>query len=227
MLRLPKPDYDKAVDLAEQLCRLRETPNSLDVLLRALLAQTYFDQSLSDIDKTKNNDEIVRREDELRVKCEGSNLSFYTFRLVDRLEKEAIAMALHRPFGALDLTEPIKICQAAFDELQEETLLCRKWALMLRTEFGRNWADLHREAAIALERGQLNRTGKGIAARIKILTYDLTLPDNRRFAIQELERYKHKLFPPTVAAEISRKLGLKDLSRQRILNGSELVFDEF
>jgi hypothetical protein len=227
LLRVSRPDYGRAVSLAKELCKMRETPNSLDVLLRALLAQTYFDEQVSDSIKQSNKDEIIRREEDLRIKCEGSNLSFYTFRLIDRLEKEAVAQVDDQPFGTLDLTAPIRICQSAYDILQEETLLCRKWDLMFRTERGRDWARLHEEAAGALERGGLNRTGKGIAARIKILTYDFLLAENRILARQELDKYKNKLFPRAVAAEITRKLALHNLSAQRILNTGGLKYDEF
>lgn len=227
LLRLGHPDYVRAVALAKQLCTIRETPNSLDVLLRALLAQTYYDGTISSTTAARNKQEIIEREEELRLKCEGSNLSFHTFRVIDRLEKEAVASVQDSPFGALDLREPIRICQATYDALQEETLLCRKWDLMLRTEQGRDWPKLHAEAAAALDRGNLNRTGKGIAARIKILTYDFSYPENRRLANQELDKHRNKLFPRAVAAEITRKLTLQNLSAQRMLHSDGLKFDEF
>lgn len=209
LLKLDNPDYCHAVTLSRQLVGLRETPNNLDVLLRALLAQTYHDPNLSEKEKQLNFSEINTLEDQLRVKCESGNLSFYAFRVVSRLEEEALERVRvgNLPFGGLDLSESIRICSDAYEALQEEALLCKKWDLLLHTEKNRDWAALHSEVTTHLTSGQLNRIGKSIATRIRILTHDFSNPSNAAVARGELDKYRNnKTLPKQIAEELRRKL---------------------
>lgn len=218
LLKLPIPDYERAVDLAERTCAIRSTPNNLDILLRALVAQTFEDPAISQERIDKNFQEIDRREKQLFAKCEGAKLSFYSSRVIDRLEKEAIEKVKSEGlgFGGLDLSEPIRICHEAYLSYQEEALMTRKWDLMLRNEAGRDWGSLHAEVSSYLQQGTLNRMGRGVAARIRILTFDLTTDAGRQTAIAQLEKFRaNGTIPKLVASEIRRKLDMKDISKLR------------
>ena len=223
LLKLSVPEYSRAVDLARTLCSFRETPNNLDVLLRALLAQTYYQADISEEQIQKNFKEIARREHQLKIKCEGSNLSFYVARVVDRLEKERLedVRADNLPYGSLDLSVPIRMCEEAFIVFQEQALLCRKWDLMLHNEKDRDWHTLHLEATSYLESGTLDRRGQGIAARIRILTFDFNNYANKAKARAELDKYrKSQVIPHAVAADIARKIDMEDFSEYRMLFSS-------
>lgn len=220
ILKLHAPDYSRAVDLAQMLCTVRETPNNLDVLLRALLAQTYWDRQISAGQRQNNFAEIHRREQQLKEKCEGSNLSFYIFRLVDRLEVERLEDVTVNGlgYGSLDLSEPIKICADGYIKLQEEALICRKWDLLLHDEKNRDWNSLHNEVTAYLDSGTLDRRGQGIAARIRVLTFDLSIHANKIRARTELNKYKaSKIIPQSIANDIARKIEIVNFGQYRML----------
>ncbi|MBV7426781.1 MULTISPECIES: toll/interleukin-1 receptor domain-containing protein [unclassified Acidovorax] len=219
LLKLNTPEYAKAVAMAEKACAIRSTANNLDVLLRALLAQTFEDSDISEEQVQRNFEEMDRREHQLRVQCEVSHLSFHSSRVVDRLVKEAIENVNvdNLPFGALDLTDPIRMSHEAYLRYQEEAILSRKWDLMLQTEVGRDWSALHAEVSRYLDQGSLNRLGRGVAARIRILTFNMTVELERRAAYAELEKYRaNNTIPRSVATDIRRKLDLGDLRNTRL-----------
>lgn len=221
LLKLGKPDYVRAVDLAERVCFIRTTANNLDVLLRALVAQIFEDPEISQEQVDRNYQEVDRRELQLKEKCDGSHLSFYASRVIDRLEKEAMETVKTNdlPFGGLDLSKPIRICHDAFLEYQEEALLSRKWDLMLRTEVDRDWPSLHDEVSRYLEQGSLNRMGRGVAARIRILTFDMTNDTTSRLAYAELKKYRaNRTIPNVVAIETKKRLDAGDRSKLRLLD---------
>jgi len=220
LLKLPSPDYERAVQLGLQLCRIRETPNNLDVLLRALLMQTYYQQNLPAEEVQKNFIEIAKREEQLRVKCESSNLSFYVARVIDRLEEEALEEVRegNLPYGTLDLQASIDACNDAYIRYNEQSFLCRKWDLQLHTEKNRDWDSLHNEVTEYLNKSMLDRRGQGIAVRIRILTFGLSVPVNKQKAIFELDRYKNNgILPKLVAKEIGRKIELPNFETSRML----------
>nr|WP_315220458.1 toll/interleukin-1 receptor domain-containing protein [uncultured Duganella sp.] len=220
LLKLPAPDYGRAVELGFELCRIRETPNNLDVLLRALLAQTYYQANLGKEKIQKNFSEMHRREEQLRVKCESSNLSFHASRIIDRLEEEALeeVRADDLPYGSLDLQKSIDACHDAYIKYSEQSFLCRKWDLQLHTERDRDWSSLHAEVTKFLANGNLDRRGKGIATRIKILTFGLSNTANREKAIAEFEKSKSNgILPKLVAKDVRRKLDLPNFETSRML----------
>jgi len=221
LLRIDPVDYNRAVELGWQLYSLRETPNNIDVLLRALLGQTYFDQGAKAETIQKNLAKIEMLERKLREKCEGSSLSFYAFRLIDRLEAQAIHGLLEGglAYPSLDLSPIIVMCTDAYAKYGEEALLWKKWALMLMNEVGRDWDYLHQEATQYLLQGSMSRMSKGNAVRIKILTYDLSIPENSRMARAELDKYRTDgTLPRTVVADIRRQLDAGDQRNSRILS---------
>ncbi len=219
MLKTSAPDYSRAVALAEESCSLRTTPNNLDILLRALLAQTFDDPHITQEQVDRNFVEMDRREAQLKAMCVANNQSFYVARVVDRLEREAVEKVRSEdlPFGSLDLSEPIRLCEEAFNEHQEQALLARKWELMLRNEANRDWGALHRDASAYLESAPSNRMGRGIAARFRILTFDLTDERSKRLADAELEKYRaNGSIPRAAAQEIKRRLENPNLATSRL-----------
>lgn len=190
ILRLPSPDYQRAVELAEISCSIRTTPNGLDTLLRAILAQTFRDPQVTSDQVAANYLKIDRREEELRQKCEGTDLGFYTARLVDRLEQEEYKRAKleNSKFGELNLSVPIQLCIEEYAKHKESIILNRKWELLLRTEVARDWPTLHREASEYLMSGTLNRANRSAATRIRLLTFDMSNIEQRKVAFAELEK---------------------------------------
>lgn len=226
LLKIAPTEYSRAVDLAQQSCALRGTPNSLDILLRALLAQTYEDPHLTPAQVAFNHAEITRREIQLEAKCQQSDVSFYVARVTERLERQEYSRVrkLGLGFGAVDLTKPIELCAQGYVSTGEHVLLTKKWDLMLRTEAGRNWTQLHQEASTFLEDGSLGRTARGVASRIRILTFDLNDPNKTRQAYSELERSRaNGTIPKLAATEIRKKLDLgSKLSSSRL---SDVLID--
>jgi tetratricopeptide (TPR) repeat protein len=220
LLRIEPVNYGRAVDLGRRLYRLRETPNNIDVLLRSLLGQTYYDPSASNDVVQQNLVEMEKFEQLLRNKCEGSSLSFYAFRRIDRLEAETIhtVLAGSLPYPSLDLSAVIGSCTDAYLKYGDEALLWRKWDLMLLNEVERNWDSLHLEAAEYLRRGSKNRMGRGNAARIKILTYDLSISENIRIARVELDKFRTDgTLPQSVATDLRRQIDAGDQHNSRVL----------
>jgi hypothetical protein len=223
ILRVEPLDSRRALEMAKRSCAIRETPNTMDVLLRALLAQTYFDDTATQEEIHSNLTLIDHWEARLKEKCEAGNLSFYVRRLVDRLEAEAVdaVVAPSIPFPGLDLSQVVAVCHEAFMRFQDDALLWRKWDLMLLDEANRDWEKLHAEASSYLRRGSLNRMGRGNAARIRILTFDMSDPLSRREAKTELEKYRADgTLPKAVASDIRRHLDADDLRQSRVLGPS-------
>lgn len=220
LLKITPTDYTRAVSLAQQSCALRGTPNSLDILLRALLAQTYEDPHLTPEQVEANRAEITRREVQLEAKCQQSDISFYVARLVERLERQEYSRVrkLGLGFGAVDLAEPIQLCAKGYANTGEHVLLTKKWDLMLRTETGRDWTQLHQEATAFLEDGSLGRTARGVASRIRILTFDLSDPVKMRQAYGELDKARaNGTIPKPAATKIRTNLDLgSKLSSSRL-----------
>lgn len=220
LLRVDPVDYNKAVALGRRLYSLRETPNNIDVLLRALLGQTYHDPDVKTETVQNNLAEIETLERKLSQKCEGSSLSFHVFRRIDRLEAQAVYEVLDGglAYPSLDLTPIIAMCAEAYTKYGEEALLWRKWDLMLMTEVGRDWDKLHEEATRYLLQGSMNRMAKGNAVRIKILTQDLSIPENLRMARAELDKFRADgTLPKAVVADIRRQLDAGDQRNSRML----------
>jgi len=221
LLRIEPVDYARAIDLAERLCTLRETPNNLDVLLRTLLGQTYYDPTAGRDIIARNFVEMDRREALLQAKCAGSALSFFEFRVIDRLEAEAVeaVVGANLPYPGLDLTRVIARCERAYTQYRDDALLWRKWDLMLLTEVGRNWDALHREATRYLLQGGVNRMAKGNSARVRIMTFNLSDESEHRLAYVELEKYKADgTLPRSVVADIRRQLDAGDQRGARVLD---------
>lgn len=220
LLRIEPVNYGRAVALGRRLYRLRETPNNIDVLLRSLLGQTYYDPSASNDVVQQNLVEMAKLEQLLCNKCEGSSLSFYAFRRIDRLEAETVhaVLAGSLPYPSLDLSAVIGSCTDAYLKYGDEALLWRKWDLMLLNEVERNWDSLHLEAAEYLRRGSKNRMGRGNAARIKILTYDLSISENIRIARAELDKFRTDgTLPQSVATDLRRQIDAGDQHNSRVL----------
>lgn len=234
ILRTEPVDYKRALEMAELSCSIRETPNTIDVLLRALLAQTYSDESISIKDRDRNISAMERWESRLKEKSEAGRFSFYARRLIDRLEAEAIneVFASHKPYPALDLSRVISICDTAYFDFDEDALLWRKWDLMLLDEKSRDWESLHSEAEKYLATGGPNKMGRGNAARIFILTFNMSDEQERRLAFAELDKYRGDgTLPKAVAADIRRQLGEGDLSQCRVIGrltkrGPRLQWDD-
>ena len=211
MLRIEATDYVRALEFARQSVALRENPNNIDVLLRALLARTYFDQSTPKNEVHQNLMDLDYWESVLKTKCEIGGLSFYARRRIDRLEAESVdaVIAADQEFPSLDLRAVIAMCQEAFQAYQDDALLWRKWDLMLLNEVDRDWKSLHAEASDYLDKGVPNKMARGNAARIKILTFDLGDESEKRAAYLELENCRGDgTLPRSVAADIKRHLDL-------------------
>lgn len=220
MLRIEPTDYERALDFARRACALRENPNNIDVLLRALLARTYFDRSTPRDEVSRNIEDMDHWESILKTKSAIGALSFYSRRRIDRLEAEAVdaVMATGQEFPSLDLQAVVSMCQEALQTYQDDALLWRKWDLMLLTELGRDWRRLHTEATEYLSRGAPNKMARGNAARIKILTFDIEDEVERRAAYMELERFRADgTLPRSIAGDIKRHLDLGEAGTGRVL----------
>lgn len=220
MLRVEPTDFDRALDYARRACALRENPNNIDVLLRALLARTFFDRSTPEDEISENINDMNYWESILRAKCEIGGLSFYSRRRIDRLEAEAVdaVISTGQEFPSLDLQPVIRTCQEAYSIYRDDALLWRKWDLMLLTEIGRDWKILHAEASQYLDRGAPNKMARGNAARIKIVTFDVEDEAERRVAYSELERFRGDgTLPKSVVNDIKRHLDLGAAGTGRVL----------
>lgn len=220
MLRIEPTNYVRALEFAKRAVVLRENPNNIDVLLRALLARTYFDPSTPSAEVSQNLVDLDRWESVLKTKSAIGGLSFYSRRRIDRLEAEAVdaVLAAEQEFPSLDLRSVVAFCDEAFQAYQDDALLWRKWDLMLLNEIGRDWKCLHAEASQYLDRGAPNKMGRGNAARIKILTFDLADEVERRAAYADLERYRSDgTLPRLVANDIKHHLDLGAGGSGRVL----------
>jgi tetratricopeptide (TPR) repeat protein len=221
LLRIEPVDYKRAKDLGVRLCALRETPNNIDAFLRALLGETYYSPGVGKKVVRENLSQMNQWEARLKAKCESSNLSFYTHRVIDRKEADAIeaVLAVGADFPALDLTAAIALAREAYGRYRDESLVWRRWDLMLLTELGRDWVKLHQEAHEYLVRSAPNRMARGNAARVKILTFDLSDEVERRTAFAELEKYRNdRTLPRSVAQDIKRQLDSGDQRHKRVLD---------
>lgn len=221
ILRTEPIDYRRAKELGAKLCAMRETPNNIDVYLRALLGQTYYSPGVAKKVGQANLREMTTWEERLKRKCESSNLSFYSHRLIDRMEADAVEAVLSTSaaFPALDLTAAIAVARDAYVRYQDESLVWRRWDLMLLTELGRDWRKLHEEASRYLNGSAPNRMARGNAARVRILTFDLSDEDQRRTAYAELDKYRRdRTVPKSVASDVKRQLDMGDQHRGRVLD---------
>jgi tetratricopeptide (TPR) repeat protein len=220
LLRVEPVDYGRAKALGFKLCQLRQTPNNIDVYLRALLGETYYSPGVGKKLVRENISTMKEWEARLKAKCESSNLSFYSHRVIDRMEADSIeaVLAVGAQFPALDLTAAIALSREAYGRYREESLVWRRWDLMLLTELGRDWNKLHQEASEYLKAAAPNRMARGNAARVKILTFDLSNEVEKRKAYAELEKYRNdKTLPRSVANDVRRQLDAGDLRHERVL----------
>jgi hypothetical protein len=211
ILKIQPVDYDRAVALAERSRALRGTTNSLDILLRALLAQTFDDPHLTREKFAENIAAIDRWEAELKLKCQQGNMSFYYARVAERNEREEYARVREGSlaFGVLNLANAIRTCEEGYLETGEHVLLTKKWDYMLRTEVGRNWKSLHEEASAFLQDSSHGRLTRGVASRIRILTFDLSDPRQAAEANAELSKGRASgLIPKAAAQDIRKKIEL-------------------
>lgn len=220
ILRIEPIDTFLAVSMAERSCAIRGNANSINILLKALLAQTYFDKRTTTKEARRNIAEMAIWEDRLKEKCLAGNLSFHASRVIDRLEAEAIDAVINTgiEFPGLDLSLVIRKCEEAHAQYKEDALLWRKWDLQLLDEQNRDWDALHDEVRGYLSKGGQSKMNRGNAARILILTFDLTNETYARQARLEFDRYKaDNIFPRTVAADIRRQLDAGDQRHSRII----------
>jgi len=221
ILRIEPVNFRKAKDLGLSLCGLRETPNNIDVYLRALLGETYYSQGIGKKVVQENISQMKFWEGRLKSKCESSSLSFYSHRLIDRMEAEAVdaVLAAESGFPALDLTAAIAVAREANTRYRDESLVWRRWDLMLLTELGRDWRKLHEEASNYMNGSAPNRMARGNAARVRLLTFDLTDETSRRTAYAELEKFRiDRTMPRSVANDVKRQLDLGDQRHGRVLD---------
>lgn len=209
ILRIEPVNIALALQYSRSSVNLRENPNNIDVLLRSLLARTYFDQSTPKEEVSRNLADMNYWESILKTKSETGGLSFYDRRRIDRLEAEAMdaVLATGQPFPSLDLTSAISLCHDAYQRHHDDAILWRKWDLMFRTEIDRDWTIPHKEATEYLEKSAQNKIARLNAARIRILTFNRADPSQMSLARSELEKYRtNGTLPPAVVRDIHRYL---------------------
>jgi len=220
VLRIEPINTQLALSMAERSCAIRGNANSIDMLLRALLRRTYYDPATPEEEIKRNIASMVEWEARLRQKCEAGGLSFYERRVIDRLEAEAIdaVLATSFEFPSLDLSRPINLCEQAFCKFREDAILWNKWDLLLLDEKNRDWGALHEEVGRYLAEAGHSKMNRGNAARIHILTQDISTEAGRKQAIVELDRYKADgTLPRTVASDIRRQLDAGDKRNSRLI----------
>ena len=221
ILRIEPVNFRRAKELGLSLCNLRETPNNIDVYLRALLGETYYSKEIEKKVVRENISQMNLWEQRLKAKCESSNMSFYLHRLIDRIEADAVdaVLSLSSVFPALDLTAAIAVAREGYTRYRDESLVWRRWDLMLLTELGRDWRKLHDEVSTYLIGAAPNRMARGNAVRVRLLTFDLTNEISRRTAYAELEKYRgDRTLPRSVAQDVKRQLDLGDQQHARVLD---------
>lgn len=220
VLRIDPIDTQLALSMAERSCAIRANANSIDMLLRALLRRTYYDPATPEEEVKRNIARMVEWEARLRQKCEAGGFSFYERRVIDRLEAEAIdaVLATGLGFPSLDLSRVIYLSTQAFARFREDALLWNKWDLQLLDEKNRDWDALHEEVGRYLSEAGHSKMSRGNAARIHILTQDLSTEAGMQQATIELNRYKADgTLPRTVASDIRRQLDAGDRRNSRII----------